>query len=590
MRGGRIESVIGASLYIIVCTARNRARLRLRRLREPRYLLGALAGLAYLYLSIFRFGRRSRFDGSRVDARRRGATGQPPPELLVLAKAGVTLAGLLFALVAAVSWLAPVGGGLLQFSQAEVLFLYPAPVSRRYLLVHRMMRSQLGLLFASVATAVFFPRGAGIGRVRIAVAMWTVLVTARLFFTAVSLARPRLNDPDRRARWAARLPLVLTTAAALGLALSAAASFLRDPARDPMDIVDRLQRLGSTGVGRWLLLPFAALARPLFAPDWTSYLLVWPGALLVLGVVLVWVLLSDDAFQAAADAFVEGQERDTSNLGPRYRLRTKSWRLAAVGRPEGAFVWKAATETVRLVNPLTILRFVIPLMVFLIITTATGAFPRGLLQLFAVLALLVVGFGTLMGPQILRSDLRQDLEHLDLLKTWPVPPAAVIRGEILWPVMTLTGVVWLAVIVATVLSPRAFPDVDLLWRLSAAAAAAIVAPGLIAAQYVIHNGVALLFPAWVAFGGQRPRGLDAMGQRLILLGATWIALVLMTLPGGIAGALMGFVLVRWIGALCLVPAALACVAALLVETMAATEALGSAYERIDLTDVERAEQ
>jgi ABC-2 type transport system permease protein len=582
--------VIGASLYIIVCAARNRARLRLRRLREPRYLLGALAGSAYLYFSIFRFGRPSQFDAPRAGGARRGASAQPPVELLALANAGVTLAGLLFALVAAVSWLAPVGGGLLQFSQAEVQFLFPAPVSRRYLLVHRLMRSQLGLLFASVATAVFFPRGSGIGRVRIAVAMWTVLVTARLFFTAVSLARPRLTDPHRGARLAARLPLVLTLTAALGLALSATALFLREPARGPMDIVASLQRLGSSGVSRWLLAPFVALARPLFAPDWPSYLLAWPGALLVLGVVLAWLLLSDDAFQAAADAFVEGQERETAKLGSRYRLRTGSWQLAALGRPEGAFVWKAATEAVRLVNPLTLLRFVIPLMAFLVITTVTGAFPRGLLQLFAVLALVVVAFCTLMGPQILRSDLRQDLEHLDLLKTWPVPPGAVIRGEILWPVLTLTVFVWLAVIVAAVLSPRAFPEVDLSWRLSAAIAAAILAPGLIAAQYVIHNGVALLFPAWVAFGGQRPRGLDAMGQRLILLGGTWIALIIMTLPGAIAGALTGFALIRWVGPLSLVPAALACAAALLVETMAATEALGSAYERIDLTDVERAEQ
>src|SRR4029077_5154188 len=136
-----------------------------------------------------------------------------------------------------------------------------------------------------------------------------------------------------------------------------------------------------------------------------------------------------------------------------------------------------------------------------------------------------------------------------------VPPGAVIRGEILWPVLTLTVFVWLAVIVAAVLSPRAFPEVDLPWRLSMATAAAIVVPGLIAAQYVIHNGVALMFPAWVAFGGQRPRGLDAMGQRLILLGATLFALILMTLPGAIAGALIAFALIPWFGPICLVPAA-----------------------------------
>ena len=119
-------------------------------------------------------------------------------------------------LIAALSWLVPVGGALLQFSKAEVQFLFPAPVARRYLLVHRMMRSQLGLLFASATPAIFIPRGSGMGRLRFALAMWTVLVTARLFFTGVNLARPRLNDPDRRARWTARLPLVLTVGGGAG--------------------------------------------------------------------------------------------------------------------------------------------------------------------------------------------------------------------------------------------------------------------------------------------------------------------------------------------------------------------------------------
>ena len=38
-----------------------------------------------------------------------------------------------------------------------------------------------------------------------------------------------------------------------------------------------------------------------------------------------------------------------------------------------------------------------------------------------------------MAPQILRIDMRQDLRHLELLKTWPVKASAVVRGELLWP-------------------------------------------------------------------------------------------------------------------------------------------------------------
>ena len=53
--------MLSTSLYIIVCSARNRLRMRLRRLREPRYLIGAIVGAAYVYFSVFaRMGRRGR--------------------------------------------------------------------------------------------------------------------------------------------------------------------------------------------------------------------------------------------------------------------------------------------------------------------------------------------------------------------------------------------------------------------------------------------------------------------------------------------------------------------------------------------------
>ena len=59
-RAGPTCLMFGASLYIIVCSARNRLRVRLRRLREPRYLIGAIVGVAYLYFSFFARLRRAR--------------------------------------------------------------------------------------------------------------------------------------------------------------------------------------------------------------------------------------------------------------------------------------------------------------------------------------------------------------------------------------------------------------------------------------------------------------------------------------------------------------------------------------------------
>jgi len=69
------------------------------------------------------------------------------------------------------------------------------------------------------------------------------------------------------------------------------------------------------------------------------------------------------------------------------------------------------------------------------------------------------------------------------------------------------------------------------------AALAILAPALVFAQLTVHNAVALMFPAWVPLGSQRARGLDAMGQRLIMLGGTWLLLIVMTIPGAIAAGM-----------------------------------------------------
>ena len=120
-------------------------------------------------------------------------------------------------------------------------------------------------------------------------------------------------------------------------------------------------------------------------------------------------------------------------------------------------------------------------------------------------------------------------------------------------------------------------------RLAGGAAIAIVsALPLVFAQLTIHNAVALAFPAWVPLGNQRPRGLDAMGQRLIMLGGTWLLLVLAALPGAVAGGIVWFALALFIGSAALVPAAaVVCASILAMEVLLATEALGPAYQRLD---------
>src|SRR5215471_17071034 len=192
--------MLSASFYIAWCTAKNRVLVRLRRLREPRYLVGAIAGIAYFYFIVF-----ARAGGSR---QRRGRGTDRAIDLgPAFQMAGTSIAGLFVMCFAVLPWVLPSRSKLLQFSQSEREFLFTAPVSRRQLLVHRIVRSQVGSIIASVFIGLFAAPIAGVARLRLALGFWVVAVTINVYGAAVSLARARFQSADAAIRRAAWLPI-----------------------------------------------------------------------------------------------------------------------------------------------------------------------------------------------------------------------------------------------------------------------------------------------------------------------------------------------------------------------------------------------
>jgi hypothetical protein len=80
-----------------------------------------------------------------------------------------------------------------------------------------------------------------------------------------------------------------------------------------------------------------------------------------------------------------------------------------------------------------------------------------------------------------------------------------------------------------------------------------------------------------------------MGQRLILLGAVLVTLVIMIAPAVIVGAILWVAFYRFIGPAVLIPGAAICLGLVGAEVLAATEALGPAFEQLDATSIERIE-
>ena len=131
---GDADAMIGASLYIIVCSARNRMRaaaaaaaraaLSDRRDRRRRLsLLRVLRAAAGRRMRAPRAGARA---GAAVRARCRRCCAPAP-----------AFGGLALLVVAAVSWLLPVDSGLLDFSEAETAVSVSRAGVAPQLLMHR---------------------------------------------------------------------------------------------------------------------------------------------------------------------------------------------------------------------------------------------------------------------------------------------------------------------------------------------------------------------------------------------------------------------------------------------------------------------
>jgi putative ABC exporter len=575
--------MIAASAYIIACSARNRLRVRLRRLREPRYLVGAVVGLAYIYFSLFGGFRR------RASARRRRTleTARMPGAMAPLMAGLPTLGGLVLMALAALGWAAPFDSGLLTFSQAETEFLFPAPVPRRSLLVYRMLRSQIGMLFGAGVIAITAPAGDRFVRLRVAIAMWLLMCTWKVYYAGITLTRSRLAAAGLPRRVAA-VPLAALAAALAVVGTLVWRSAQAAPIAGVADLLQRLAAVEDSRLASIVLWPFVAVIRPFVAESAPAYMAAIAGSLVVLAAAGAWVVLIDSAFQDAAEQVWTRREAAKQASAARYRSQAVAWQLPATGRPEAVFAWKAAVQTLRAIDRGSALRILVGVSAFAAATLLLG--QRGGADALAVLVLAAAGFSIMLAPQALRIDLRQDLQQIDLLKTWPVPAAAVIRGELIWPGILLTAAAWTLVAMAWLLPGGPLARVDDALRFSAGASAVLAAPALIFGQLAIHNGMAIAFPAWMPLGGQRARGLDVMGQRIILLGGTWLLLIVMLIPAVVPAAVVWFVLRSFIHAAAWVPAAVIVSGVMFVEVFVATELLAPLYERLDLSAIDRAEQ
>jgi hypothetical protein len=259
--------------------------------------------------------------------------------------------------------------------------------------------------------------------------------------------------------------------------------------------------------------------------------------------------------------------------------------LAPRGGPEMAILWKNTILLGRYFSVGLLVRVLIPLVVLAVVV---GLQSRGskVAPLLGVLAT----FMTLIGPYMVRNDLRHDMPRLSVLKTWPVSGRQLLTGELLAPTVALSILVWfLLALTVALMPPSGIGPLGAVGRLALAAGVAVVAPLLIAGQLLIQNAAVVLFPGWIPTGGARARGVEAMGQNMLMFAATLLAMAVGVLPAAVLAGGVGYVVYLAAGWFAVLPAAIVMAAILAGEAYLVVGWLGRVLERTDPTQVEAAE-
>jgi len=511
--------VIRVFAFVTLASMKNRIWSRLKRLREPRYLVSAIAGLAYMVFWLSRSWAR-----------------QPPNARIVFLGLGADVASIVVLAMMIGAWALPGDQGGLEFSEPEIQFLFPAPLTRRQLLLYKIMRMQVPALFSSVMLSIFGLRRSNF------VGVWLAFGVLSIYFLMTALGRARLKLAG--IGFVTRVIVVVLTFAALswflsvefsqsGIGASLRASRPRDPFRTISTIDVPFHR---PAVAAILFVPrlFAATA---FSTSVLQFL-TYASAVLVLGAVFFLIATNlnisfEEASIVASQSRFERKERMKDRQAGRwvaFKRFPPPFNLRPHYGPFVAIFWKNLIAALRISSAWTLV-IAAPFLVIALKTLGGGPFfSNGT----AVLCLVMCAAIPLVAPDIFRQDLRYDLAQADLLKSLPISGERLVAAEMAAPLL-IVSVIELVLLLFATITLQIANSARLVFFASPnfIVVAMLFAIPVCAAQLLIRNAVAVFFPAWAVRSKDDVRGFVATGQRLIVLVGNLLVLAALLVPAGI---------------------------------------------------------
>jgi len=604
-----MTSTASVFAFLLRRTLAGAARRRLARLREPRYLLGAIVGALYMCFWLGRAMLRNSTHHQGLGPRL-----QISSEALALF---LSLAAAALAVNAALFWVFHTGRPVLHVSEADVQFLAPAPLPRQALLHLSLLRTTLAIGFGALVIALALGRNFVPHLWQAFVAAFVVLSTMQLHALGLAFWKARQVEAPPATRRLMRLATVAVAAVGLA-ALTWVGVGIYRAIRIVVSIPDAPSALRALpdGLAPWasdfvpvvLLAPFRVLLAPALAPDTRHFLASLPAALAVLAAHYAWVLRTNARFEEAA---LEGARRRAARAEKRQSGRLHEppseaqravvpFALPPQGRPEMAVLWKNLMSRRRSRLRSAAVWWAVPTGLVFVASAAFGiayaTVVGPVLLLLGFVCAAVSGVVSLALPMASRNDFREDLEKAAVLRAWPLSPTRLALAELAAPfvtTLTVAGII-LSVGVAAIAGGRvalawhglpggvAAGPVPVQWIAPGLFALVFLLPALAAAVLVVQNAAVLTFPAWFPPGGQR-RGIEAMGTRLIAFAGTMLLLMLAFIPAVLAGSLVAVLGWSILGPWSLVPAMAAASLPVWIEAAAGVALLGRLFARFDVS-------
>jgi ABC-2 type transport system permease protein len=579
-----VSTAAGALRYLVVRSTVNRLHVQLRRLKTPRYVLALLAGGLWL-MGVF---SRSMVSPHAAGTGSDDFAGFFP----MIYEAVLVLSALL-------TWIFGKAEPAIAFTGADVQMLFPAPVSRSALVRYKLVQAQFPILFTVVIWLAFLTQSSPLAAGYRAAALWVLFTTLYLHrvgasFVKVGAARHGAAGLRRHA-----IPAVLAAAAiaATGWGIWSAWPAMSAAFADQA-FGTALLALRDTPALRVVLWPFHALVAPVFAdaPAAWARAMIW--AVLLFAGCYAWVMraavgFEEAAMQRAERLAAQRASRRSSRGGATLRAGRAWFTLALGGRPWVAIIWKNVTAFQRIANPGRTALLVAAGVVIISVSAPKNAALPMLFSTFSVMGILWLA---LLGAMAVRVDLQQDMLQLPLLRTYPLSGRTLVAAEIGGTILLLCAMEAILVVVALGTAalgagmPRAWPARFTADALPIMLAGFIILPAFTALRVAVANAWAVLLPGWVRLGPDRQAGIEAMGQNLVLLAGSLIALLVLLILPGLAGTVVWFVLARslHLAAWGAPPAAIVAAAVCAGELWLLVRWLGGVLSRTDPAAVEAA--